>query len=479
VLDAIHRAQDVRVRLNGSTILDTRIVRKYEPAFAASPVTTLLRETCGMPRIRATRRFDASVLPASARDDLAALSALEPMTALPPAPELTDFRVTGPMLAADALVRAMRTLGHGAIAAIVALPPPGKDGETLAALHAARFHAARAPQGEAVLLVACEGATGEPYLDSLDHLPGNVLRLHPARYGVDGAEAAALLTILIETFAPRIFHTFTTEAGCEAARRCAMRGAARPVLVASMSGFDGNGSGQPAGPIPQFLIPALDAFDRVLSENEAAVAELAARYRLSPEERGRFAVVRQPSLRVPAAERPVMRRRPPQASARILGVGHLSRPDLLFEMARLRPGIAFDSAGPAIGAEAPPSNIRLLGRSTGLHKLALHTYDAVLLTSDGDGLRHAAIEAGAAGLPVIAAHAGGPGALVTAATGWPAAGDRNAEDYVRQLDAVLAQPEEAFARAAAMLALVRERHSWAAFERDFAAALPDGTDAPA
>ncbi|MDE3177492.1 MAG: glycosyltransferase family 4 protein [Pseudomonadota bacterium] len=139
--------------------------------------------------------------------------------------------------------------------------------------------------------------------------------------------------------------------------------------------------------------------------------------------------------------------------------------DVAAEAARLAPEIDFCAYG---GAAAETSavatgNFRIGGAFDDFADLPLHEASLFLHTARWEGLPNVLLEAGAAGLPIVARDVGGVADLVDATTGWLVPRAAGAEAFVAAIRDALARPDEALARAQAMRERLLTRHSDAAF----------------
>jgi glycosyltransferase involved in cell wall biosynthesis len=96
-------------------------------------------------------------------------------------------------------------------------------------------------------------------------------------------------------------------------------------------------------------------------------------------------------------------------------------------------------------------------------------HHAMIFTSRWEGLPNVLIEFGTLGLPIVAAKVGGIGELVTDETGYPVPERPAAEDYVRALRAIRADPAKAAMQSARLIGRIADRHSRGEFERSVGA----------
>jgi glycosyltransferase involved in cell wall biosynthesis len=88
------------------------------------------------------------------------------------------------------------------------------------------------------------------------------------------------------------------------------------------------------------------------------------------------------------------------------------------------------------------------------------------------------LEAGAAGLPVVATLVGGVGELIDESTGWPVAHGAGAVAYRERIASLLADPAEAIARAERLSRRIAQRHSAEGFANEVAGLLERVARAP-
>lgn len=215
-------------------------------------------------------------------------------------------------------------------------------------------------------------------------------------------------------------------------------------------------------------------------DNAALAGQLAGRFGLSGEWRGKVRVIYTPAMTPPPAVPVAVRQvetAPQRLRRRILWAGRLDaqkRFDLVQEIARLLPEVDFDCWGKAV-LDAPPdlsrlpANLRMHGAFAGYDDLPLAASDGWLYTSGWDGIPTILIELAAHGLPIVASAVGGVPELIDETTGWPLAAGATANDYAAAIREMLDAPVERCRRAAALQDRVRRQHSRAAY----AAALAD------
>ncbi len=144
---------------------------------------------------------------------------------------------------------------------------------------------------------------------------------------------------------------------------------------------------------------------------------------------------------------------------RALWAGRLDRqkrPDVAFEIMRRLPEVELHMYGEPVFGDGGvrfrrrPGNVRLAGVYERFSELPLESFDFFLYTSEWDGLPTVLIQAGACGLPVVAADVGGVGDLVCEDTGWPVFRPLDPDAYVARIREMLADPAGTRKRARAL-----------------------------
>jgi glycosyltransferase involved in cell wall biosynthesis len=137
--------------------------------------------------------------------------------------------------------------------------------------------------------------------------------------------------------------------------------------------------------------------------------------------------------------------------------------DVAADAARALPQVDVCAFGGAETPDGAPKNFLAGGAFDDFADLPLHEASLFLHTARWEGLPNVLLEAGAAGLPIVACDIGGVGDLVDATTGWLVPREADAAAFAGAIRDVLARPDEAMARAERMRARIRERHSHEAF----------------
>ena len=242
-------------------------------------------------------------------------------------------------------------------------------------------------------------------------------------------------------------------------------------LFGSIFAFQFASDGSHIGYAADFFEQARPHLAGLITDNGRFARDLAAEYALDEEWQQRIHVVHNPSRsdgEVQAADRK------PGEPLRVLWAGRIDReklPEVLQAVADQSPFATFDVFGAAVvDADRPAlvasERLRLRGPYRELKTLfESGPHDAFVFTSKWEGMPNILLEVGARGIPIVAPDVGGVPELVNDATGYLVAGARNVDGYVRALVAIHADPAGAAARAARLLEVVRERHSWSRFSQ--------------
>ena len=144
--------------------------------------------------------------------------------------------------------------------------------------------------------------------------------------------------------------------------------------------------------------------------------------------------------------------------------------DVAIEIARALPEVDFRLYGgiPEQLGEGVPANLIACGVFSEFGDLPLHEATLFLHTSHWDGLPNVLLEAGAAGLPIVATDVGGVADLVDESTGWLIAHGADAEAYAVAIRALIADPAATLAKRDRMSERIAARHSPAPFAAEVA-----------
>jgi glycosyltransferase involved in cell wall biosynthesis len=143
------------------------------------------------------------------------------------------------------------------------------------------------------------------------------------------------------------------------------------------------------------------------------------------------------------------------------------RPDVLASIAARMPKVQFELFGHVSGVDIGwvrnLPNVRHMGEYRDFSQIARHDKDALIYTSESDGMPNVLVEAAASGIPIVTSNVGGICELITDETGWLVDRCDDIDGYVNVLSHVLAHPEEARTRSLRAKALVEEQHTWRKF----------------
>ncbi len=205
---------------------------------------------------------------------------------------------------------------------------------------------------------------------------------------------------------------------------------------------------------------AFSCLDGIFFDSRALREETVERYMLPTALRERLVTVYTPADEgLPDLTELAGRRFGGGGRLRALWAGRLDRqkrPDVAFEIMRRLPDVELHMYGASVFGDGGvrykrrPGNVRLAGVYERFSELPLRSFDFFLYTSEWDGLPTVLIQAGACGMPVVAADVGGVGDLVREDTGWPVFRPLDPEAYVARIREMLSDPEEARRRARAL-----------------------------
>ncbi|MGD9480598.1 glycosyltransferase family 4 protein [Shinella sp. G-2] len=349
--------------------------------------------------------------------------------------------------------------------AIVFLPWLVHGGSDLVACHAIRSLAEK--YGEKSVLVILGDSDR---LEALHLLPAGVPLISFERLGEDLSqpERVELLDLLVRNLQPDVILNVNCRVCWEALKRHGGRLARFSRLYAMLFCEDYSASGRRNGYSDQYLRQCLPYLSGIYFDNQTYIDQLIDQFGVPEELQTRLVNLPQPAPDI-AEKSP--RTRAVGAPLRVLWAGRLmpqKNVQLLLELAEGNPQFEFHIWGR--GSHALEMRLAALSeRCSHVHfhgpferfgTLPLVDYDAFLYTSLWDGIPNVLLEAAAAGLPIVASGAGGIRELVTEKTGWLIEDIRNPLPYVQALRDVAANSQQTQNRAEAMMARLRENHSW-------------------
>jgi glycosyltransferase involved in cell wall biosynthesis len=227
---------------------------------------------------------------------------------------------------------------------------------------------------------------------------------------------------------------------------------------------DYDDQGRRAGYAWTRLNRAVDSLHALVSDNSRTIHEFAADHGFDADDLAKFFWLPLPAddrldgVAAPSAARNLTL---PGRRPRVFWAGRFVAQkglDVAADVARALPEVDVCAFG---GDEAPdgaPKNLLASGGFDDFADLPLHEAALFLHTARWEGLPNVLLEAGAAGLPIIARDVGGVGDLVDETTGWLVPREADAAAFAAAIRDALGRPREALERAERMRARIRERH---------------------
>ena len=217
--------------------------------------------------------------------------------------------------------------------------------------------------------------------------------------------------------------------------------------------FKGNKGGYPI----QWFLPTFDHCSGVFTDDATLRAELVARYAPSETLARRFVTLYEPATDRDIDYRDALAERAAKPGRRrLFWAGRFDRQkrlDLLVGIAAKLPDVEFLVFGKPVLNDGPdhldaaPENIRLMGSYACIDDVPIASCDGFLYTSAWDGMPSVLIEMSSRTVPIVASEVGGVGELITPETGWPISDVDDVDAYVAAIEEMLADPDEAIARA--------------------------------
>jgi glycosyltransferase involved in cell wall biosynthesis len=287
-------------------------------------------------------------------------------------------------------------------------------------------------------------------------------------------DRVVLLVAMLHRLRPIAVLNVNSRAGWDALQRHGPALGALTRLSAYVFCEDYNSNGQSVDYTYHYLRAALPYLAAVYSDHSGFLFGWARDHHLAPEWCYRLRQVPQPH--------PLISGAPPGGMAgggRVLWVGRITpqmAPDLLPPVAAALPEMSFEMHGVGEVNELralrrrAPANLLYRGEFAEFMALRPEGFLALLYTTRFDGLPNTLLEAGAAGLPIVAARRGGISELITDETGWPVDNPEDPAAYARALRAIRADPVEAARRALRLRKVLCTRHAPAAHDAALRAA---------
>lgn len=392
--------------------LALRAGRVCYPGRIVAPDASHLSGTGGQ-----SSRWDVPTLPEWVREEMRALSTLEPD--LHPEdgrygrPELFTapwgYDVPGQVFAA------LRKRVQGPVDHVLIVPWLKTGGADLGAIHFANILADKHARNVLVITTEPEESPWEGRLhNSVQFLEaGKVLARIPTAHSADDDCILVLVRLLLQ-WAPRTVHIMNSRLGWEAVRSYGLALGQESRLFASLYCDDFTPSGTPVGYARSYLPGCYRYLHRVITDNSC---NFPAWVRAMGVPESLFLTVPYPAPAWPSAtDKQIC-----DAHPRILWAGRLDRqkrPDLVVEIARKLPQFEFDLHGASVIDQAYGplssnlSNVHLHGPYEDFRRIADRGYLAFLYTTAWDGLPNVLLEASAMGIPIVAPDVGGIRELV-------------------------------------------------------------------
>ncbi len=360
----------------------------------------------------------------------------------------------------------VQAAGRLAYSHVILTPWLKRGGADRAVLHLTR--ALLENDAEARVLIVC---TQDDALEALDWAPPTrrltVARV--ARYLDERHDTFAAFCNFLRFAECRHLYVVNSRFGWDAIEKYGHALRPRMRLYGFAFCHDYDDAGRRAGYAWTRLGRAIDNLDALVSDNGRTISEFAADHAFDAVDLAKLAV-----LPLPVDER--LYRAAEQSFAnlaqgerrrhQVFWAGRFTTQkalDVAIETARLLTNVDICAFG---GDDASgPSNFRVGGAFDDFAELPLHQASLFLHTARWEGLPNVVLEAGAAGLPVIARDVGGVGELIDETTGWLIPRNAGASAFAEAISDALARPEEAIARARRLQQRIGERHTPAAFAR--------------
>lgn len=334
------------------------------------------------------------------------------------------------------------------------------------------------------ILICC---THAPILDALGWLPKSErLKVVCIDDAVDASgEVQSTFSRWLARARCEFFYVVNSALGWNLtiARGATLREMLSPLGLAFAYAYDKRGrrGGYAWGPLRKAW-PYLDGF---AADNGVSLEMFARDHFLNAEERGRLYRLSQPVD--PALKNRLSAGHVPLGRPRVLWAGRFGPEkglDVALEIATATPDAEFAFHGgsreelEAFGTPLP-DNVVAAGPYARFADLPLETFSLLLHSSHSDGMPNVLLEAGRAGLPIVATAVGGVGELVDADTGWLIPHGAGVAAYRRAIADILARPDLVEARREAMRRRIEEHHTHQAFDATLDIMLRDAARARA
>lgn len=283
-------------------------------------------------------------------------------------------------------------------------------------------------------------------------------------------QRSALLLHYLAAISPRLVVNCNSGITWDLYRDHGSKLAQRMSIAAFAFCFDYTDDGVPIGYLASHLPQTIHHLSVVISDNTGFRGDLGHAFGLPQSWLNKVVAVAQPVELPPAPDfKPRDRQNGRPVVAWASRLCRQKRPELLLELARLRPEIDFVVYGDLYEPDRysfeqfERPNIRYAGSFRTLRDLPVQTFDAFLYTALYDGLPNIVLAAGALGIPVVSAIVGGIGEVVDVETGWPVHDHAAPGAYATALDAAFADPSKTVARARRLYDRIAATHSEATY----------------
>lgn len=451
ILETLARRMRSDQRMPAGAMLQA-LHRRLTPGLAQGQARGGLQ---GLPPLR-----PSSAVLVAARNAIATFAPTEPDLACIEGPALEALPARpGPLSPRMQAWLRLQPALEAPVSRMILLPSLCRGAAARVAINALRAADAKGGAGSTLLVV-----TDATRLEAAALLPepGRVVMLAAPDLDLRAEDRIVLLVALVQRLRPKAVLNVSSRAGWDLVLRHGRPLSALTRLSAYVLSEEYDAQGHRVDHAYLDLRNALPHLAAVHCDHAGLLADFAAAHALPPEQRAKLRPVPQP---VPALRFPSQRE---GGIRRVLWAGRLTwqrAPDLLRAIAAAAPEITFEVHGSGTRAEVraalrgAPSNIVSHGAFSDLAALPAEAYGALLYTARWDGLPGLLLEAGAAGLPIVASEVGGIGSLLTAETGWPVAAIEDPSAYVAALRALLTDHQAAKARAACLHRRIVEQHN--------------------
>lgn len=368
-------------------------------------------------------------------------------------------------------IGANRSISH-----IITLPFFGIGGAQKAAIETAR--AILRHTGQGVILLAMDKTLGSPPPEE----PGiAVIDISAISSRASMGDRQELVLALLKHFGVSRLHNVNSEIIWDLCLRSSDRILPFAKLYASIFAyqFDENGR-ETTGYAQKFLPPGLNVCEAIFTDNQRFI-DMAT---------DRLKDTGAPLHKLRCVYNPVSTPKSHSSTSHKGGFVWAGRLDkdkrfgLLLEIAAARPDLKFHVYGSKVVSDSQEdpmagvaSNVIYEGPFSPDTVCSFSVYDALLFTSNWEGLPNLLLEAGSAGVPIIAPIVGGVGELITDQTGFPLPEGATVENYTDAIEHVLTSLSQADKKSRRLKTLIGTRHSYSAFTHSLMA-TPGYMDGP-